>query len=246
MSSFILPAIQTSFRSLHEEFAFWVIIFSWYFHRKFALYWKYFSFSFAFVTFLKDELFRVNMLHYFYYFHFWNKTTWFENVFLCFQSVTGPKTRVSVFRQNTLHTCFVKTQTFKIKTPVFCQNTYTCFQSVTRRCFLTCLDSKHPHLQCTPIVGVCNVICFVVVYFMSILVLQSSWWGRESWLLCLICLPGVSWWLSGSPSRCRGVVCGLWLWYFLIILTYYFWYTNIRKYFFLWDSPLIRNSVREA
>ena len=58
---------------------------------------------------------------------------------------------------------------------------------------------------------------------MSILVLQSSWWGRESWLLCLICLPGVSWWLSGSSSRCHGVVCSLWLWYFLIILTYYFW-----------------------
>ena len=46
-----------------------------------------------------------------------------------------------------------------------------------------------------------------------------SWWGRESWLLCLICLPGVSWWLSGSSSQCHGVVCGLWLWYFLIILT---------------------------
>ena len=58
---------------------------------------------------------------------------------------------------------------------------------------------------------------------MSILVLQSSWCGRESWLLCFICLPGVSWWLSGSSSRCHGVVCGLWLWYFLIILTYYFW-----------------------
>ena len=57
---------------------------------------------------------------------------------------------------------------------------------------------------------------------MSILALQSSWLGRESWLLCLICLPGVSWWLSGSSSRCHGVVCGLWLWYFLIILTYYF------------------------
>ena len=54
---------------------------------------------------------------------------------------------------------------------------------------------------------------------MSILVLQSSWWGRESWLLCLICLPGVSWWLGGSSSRCHGVVCDLWLWYFLIILT---------------------------
>ena len=58
---------------------------------------------------------------------------------------------------------------------------------------------------------------------MSILVLQSSWWGRESWLLCLICLPGVSWWLSGSSSRCHGVARSLWLWYFLIILTYYFW-----------------------
>ena len=63
------------------------------------------------------------------------------------------------------------------------------------------------------------VLCFVVRYFMSILVLQSSWWGRESWLLCLICLPGVSWWLSSSSSRCHGVVCSLWLWYFLIILT---------------------------
>ena len=42
------------------------------------------------------------------------------------------------------------------------------------------------------------VLCFVVCYFMSILVLQSSWWGRESWLLCLICLSGVLRWLSGS------------------------------------------------
>ena len=67
------------------------------------------------------------------------------------------------------------------------------------------------------------VLLFVVRYFMSIQVLQSSWWGRKSWLLCLICLPGVSWWLSGSSSRCHGVVCGLWLWYFLIILTYCFW-----------------------
>ena len=75
-------------------------------------------------------------------------------------------------------------------------------------------------------------LCFVVRYFMSILVLQSSWWGRESWLLYLICLPGVSWWLSGSSSRCHGVVCGLWLWYFLIILTYYFWLvmTNLDVY----------------
>ena len=72
------------------------------------------------------------------------------------------------------------------------------------------------------------VLCFVVRYFMSILVLQSSWWGRESWLLCLICLPGVSWWLSGSSSRYHGVVCSLWLWYFLIILIYYFCSDNFQ------------------
>ena len=35
-------------------------------------------------------------------------------------------------------------------------------------------------------------ICFVVRYFMSILVLQKSCWGRVSWLLYFICLPGVS------------------------------------------------------
>ena len=36
------------------------------------------------------------------------------------------------------------------------------------------------------------VLCFVVCYFVSILVLQSSRWVRESWLLCFVCLPGVS------------------------------------------------------
>ena len=77
-----------------------------------------------------------------------------------------------------------------------------------------------------------TVLCFVVCYFMSILVLQLSWWGRESWLLCLICLPGVSLWFRGSSWRCHGVVCGLWLWYFLIILTIFYcncWYVVDEK-----------------
>ena len=52
---------------------------------------------------------------------------------------------------------------------------------------------------------------------------------HQSWLLCLICLPGVLWWLSSSSSRYHGVVWGLWLWYFLIILTYYFW-SHITKW----------------
>ena len=41
-------------------------------------------------------------------------------------------------------------------------------------------------------------------------------------LVALLCLPGVSWLLCGSSSRWHGFVCSLWLWYFLIILTYYF------------------------
>ena len=47
--------------------------------------------------------------------------------------------------------------------------------------------------------------CFVVRYFMSIVALLSSWWGRESWLLCLICLPGVLWWLGGFPRGATGL-----------------------------------------
>ena len=75
----------------------------------------------------------------------------------------------------------------------------------------------------------CSMFCFTLLYVHSsiAIILMGK---RESWLLCLICLPGVSWWLSGSSLRCHGVVCGLWLWYFLIILTifvYSFWYMNI-------------------
>ena len=38
--------------------------------------------------------------------------------------------------------------------------------------------------------------------------------GLSSW-----CLVVVKWLFLAS----HGVVCGLWLWYFMIILTYYFW-----------------------
>ena len=43
--------------------------------------------------------------------------------------------------------------------------------------------------------------CFLAVQ----IVLKSSRWGRESWLLCYVCLPGVSWLLCGSSSRCLGL-----------------------------------------
>ena len=79
-----------------------------------------------------------------------------------------------------------------------------------------------------------TVPCFVVRYFVSILALQSSWWERQSWLLCLVCLPGVFWLLCGSSSQCQGAVCSLWVWYFLIILTYYF---------FLFQNILLLNKA---
>ena len=57
----------------------------------------------------------------------------------------------------------------------------------------------------TPIDSVV-VLCFVVRFFVPLLVL---WLGGEGWLLCLVSLPGVSWLLCGSSSRCRGLVCSL-------------------------------------
>ena len=79
---------------------------------------------------------------------------------------------------------------------------------------LDCIDiwSLHPYLLC----------CTLLYVHSSIAIILMG--KRESCVLCLTCLPGVSWWLSGSSSRCHGVVCGLWLWYFLVILTYYFCY----------------------
>ena len=58
------------------------------------------------------------------------------------------------------------------------------------------------------------VLCFVVRYCVSIIVLQSSRGGRKSWWLCFDCPPGVSWLLCGSSSWYHGFVCSLWLWYF--------------------------------
>ena len=86
------------------------------------------------------------------------------------------------------------------------------------------------------------VLCFVVHNFMSILVLQAFWWGRESGLLYFVCLPCVSWLLCGSSSRCHRFVCSLWLWYFLIILTYFF-KTGQEKESHLSDSQRWGNAL---
>ena len=65
----------------------------------------------------------------------------------------------------------------------------------------------------------CVCLCFVMHYVVYILVLQLSWRGRISWLLCYYCLINVLLLLMccGSSSWCRGLVCSMWLWYFLFI-----------------------------
>ena len=71
------------------------------------------------------------------------------------------------------------------------------------------------------------LLCCVVRYFFAIIVI-----GKRELVAWLCCLPGVSWLLCDSSSRCHGLVCSLWLWYFLIKFTYYFcmgfWYSLIR------------------
>ena len=55
----------------------------------------------------------------------------------------------------------------------------------------------------TPFVGFCNFHMF----YCALLCVHSSFaivlTGKRGWLLCLVCLPGVSWLLCGSHSRCR-------------------------------------------
>ena len=42
----------------------------------------------------------------------------------------------------------------------------------------------------------------------DIIVMLKPCWGREEWLLYIICLSDVLWLLV-----CRGLVCSVWLWY---------------------------------
>ena len=59
---------------------------------------------------------------------------------------------------------------------------------------------------------VCELLCVAIISM-----------GKRELVVCFVCLIGVSWLLCGSSSRYHGFVCSLWLWYILIIITYYFW-----------------------
>ena len=55
--------------------------------------------------------------------------------------------------------------------------------------FFVAVDSL---LIVAPIVRFCNCSMFCCALLVPILVFQSSRRGRENWLLCFVCLPGVS------------------------------------------------------
>ena len=67
----------------------------------------------------------------------------------------------------------------------------------------------------------CVWLSFVIHYYVSVLVLQLSWRGNDSSLLCVYCLTDVLllYMLCGSSSRYHWLVYIVLLWYFLIILT---------------------------
>ena len=71
----------------------------------------------------------------------------------------------------------------------------------------------------------CALLCVrsgfaIILMMMQELVALVSLSSCVSWLLC--CLSScVSWLLCCFSSRCHGFVDSLWVWYFLIILTYY-------------------------
>ena len=85
---------------------------------------------------------------------------------------------------------------------------------------------------------------------MSILVLSSSWWGREraGCFAYIVCLPGVSWLLTlcGYSSQCHEFVCSLWLWYSLTIFGCHSceqrWLWRVCT--FAWSSLSLRHSSK--
>ena len=87
-----------------------------------------------------------------------------------------------------------------------------------------------------------------VLALLCFLVLQSSWWERASWLLYFNWLPDVLWPLvsCGSSSRCRGLICSVWFWYFLVKLTYLFspsHHEDLQSYLFWTQWKLLLHST---
>ena len=84
---------------------------------------------------------------------------------------------------------------------------------------------------CLSLVLLCSTL------IVSFLVLQSSCWGREGWLLYFNRLSNILWLLV-----CHGLVCSVWLCYFLVILTFWvkrYTFCNLESLEFFNDFELI-------
>ena len=58
-------------------------------------------------------------------------------------------------------------------------------------------------------VCVCSMFCCVSLYVFSCLAIIFMRLGRESRLLCIVCLPVVLCLLYCFSSQCRGLICNL-------------------------------------
>ena len=73
-----------------------------------------------------------------------------------------------------------------------------------------------------PIVSAWFLLCFAVKCVVSSFAIISL--GKRELVALLLLTIGAIWLLviCDSSSRCRGLVWSVWLWYFLVILTYFF------------------------
>ena len=118
--------------------------------------------------------------------------------------------------------------------------------SLTSNLIFDCWSVVYCYSHCGILYMVRSMFCFALL---CVLVLESSWWGRESCLIAsLFCFPGVSWLQCGSSSRYHRFVCSSWLWYFLIILTIFEeeWHNNCLLVLSVFDSWIVIRVNRQC
>ena len=84
-------------------------------------------------------------------------------------------------------------------------------------------------IHCLLLVGVLYLFCCSLLGVLSGFTVVLAW-GGGGWLLCFDCLPGMLWLLvfCDSSSRCHGLLCSVWLWYFLLISLTFWYCTNCK------------------
>ena len=167
----------------------------------------------------------------------WHKTLIGWSISVWWLSKAGPTVL------NLSSWCLVMVERLFLKVPwgflrfvivVFSDHTHLLFLGVSSQ-FVTwygCIPGCRWFCCCLFIVYCCSHclwgfpirgLVLLCIFFVSFLDLQSSRWGRESWLLSLCSIFNVMFLVSffASSSRFLGLVYSVWLWHFLVILTYF-------------------------